>query len=229
MWGPICHPLPPYPLPPYLCFPLFCLLLLPGPRSAGGRRRRRVNASFPAVCECPPPPPPPAARAPPSFISTLLRRGRSAAEASTRPPRYRQPAAQAATRSPPSSLLGNSQNSWNKFSGRLNPWRSGMNLEPAKLRSREPMKIWNLESAKLRSREPVKIWNLELAKLRSRKPVKLWNLEPAKPLNSRICEDTEPWTCETMKSGIYEIRESTDVRIQRSWHMKISWIKRFTN
>jgi hypothetical protein len=43
-------------------------------------------------------------------------------------------------------------------------------------------------------------------------------------LKSRTCEDTESWTCETMKSGIYDIQESTKVEVRRLW-LKISWIR----
>jgi hypothetical protein len=103
------------------------------------------------------------------------------------------------------------------------------NLEPAKLRSRELAKIWNLEPAKLGSREPVKIWSLGPAKLGSHEPVKIWSLGPTKLMRSRTCEDPESWIGETMKSGVCGIRESAEVRVWKSWRMKISWMGRLAN
>jgi hypothetical protein len=103
------------------------------------------------------------------------------------------------------------------------------NLEPAKLGSRELAKIWSLEPAKLGSRELAKIWSLEPAKLESRESMKIWSLEPAKLLRPRSCEDPESWTYETMKSGVCGIRESAEVRVQKSRHMEISWMGRLAN
>jgi hypothetical protein len=90
----------------------------------------------------------------------------------------------------------------------------------------EDLESWICEAPKSRTCEDLESWICEAPKSRTCEDLGSWTCEA---LKSRICEDTKSWTGETPESGIYEVWESTEVQIQRLWHMKISMNKRLMN
>jgi hypothetical protein len=96
---------------------------------------------------------------------------------------------------------------WNEFSGWSTLWRSGILI----LRSPDITNLWRSGILNLRSPEITNLWRSGILNLRSPEVTNLWRSGIlSQALNSRTWEDLESWICEILKSGIYEIRESTE-------------------
>jgi hypothetical protein len=82
------------------------------------------------------------------------------------------------------------RNSWNKFSGTLNLWRSGI----LNLRSPEVANLWRSGILNLRSPEVANLRRSGILNLRSPEVANLRRSESwtCKALKSRTCEDPEP-------------------------------------
>jgi hypothetical protein len=106
------------------------------------------------------------------------------------------------TRFPEGLVLGNSgknlspserrvwRNSWNKFSGTLNLWRSGiLNLRSPEVANLQKSGILNLRSPEVANLRRSGIFNLRSPKVAIPRRSESWTCEA---LKSRTCEDLEP-------------------------------------
>jgi hypothetical protein len=108
------------------------------------------------------------------------------------------------------------RNSWNKFSGWLNPWRSGI----LNLRSPEVANLWRSEILNLWSPEVANLWRFGIMNLRSPEVANLWR---SGIVNLRSLEVANLWRYRVMNLQSSEVMNLRNSRIGNLWSSGIYW------